>query len=686
MITVDPTSRSSAEIVRDVGSSTTDWDRLAALEWLVTNGLGGYASGTVGGFMTRRYHAFLVAALAAPLGRMVLVSQLDERVRLKNGVIGWLSRVGTSPRNVVTHFHLVGGLPAWRYELDGVVIEKRLIMPRLQNTVLVTYQVMKASTPIRLGIRPHLHARPHEANVDYPLPASPVLLARGGYLEATLDPSVPPTVMALRDHESSFTLHPEVTKDVPYMLEQQRGYESVSDTWSPGYFKFDLAEGERATFIASTESTASLDAIATDDALNAEVHRRSRLLAAAGGAADDALCAELVLAADQFVIEPATRAAEATRARAAGDEARSVIAGYHWFTDWGRDTMISLEGLALCTGRLAEARGILLTFARHLREGLIPNLFPEGDQEGMYNTADATLWFFHALDRYLAASKDVDTLRDLLPSLEEIVRLHLSGTRFGIRVADDGLLTQGAPNLALTWMDAKVGDWVVTPRRGKTVEINALWYNAVRLLADWRRSLDQDASDLDDVATRTRVSFNRRFWFADGQYLYDIVDGESGDDSSLRPNQIFALSLRYPVLEEERWQGVVDIVAERLRTPYGLRTLAPGHADFKAQYFGDLRSRDAAYHQGTVWAWLIGPFIDAWLRVYPTQHAEARAFLTTFNAHLSDACIGSISEVFDATDPYAARGCVAQAWSVAEVLRSFVKLHKSAGNPHVSAT
>ncbi len=685
MITVEPTSRTSTEIVRDVGSSTTDWDRLAALEWLVTNGLGGYASGTVGGFLTRRYHALLVAALPAPLGRIVLVSRLDERVRLSGGTIGWLSRVGVSARNVVTHFQLVGGLPVWRYELEGATIEKRLIMPRLLNTVLVTYQVLQASAPIRLGIRPHLHARPHEVTVDYVLPSSPVLVARGGYLEATLDPSVPPTVMALRDHESSFTLHPEATKDVPYVLEQQRGYASVGDTWSPGYFKLDLAEGERATFIASTESTASLDAIATDDAVNAEIHRRSRLLVAAGAAGVDPLCAELVLAADQFVIEPATRAVEATRARAAGDEARSVIAGYHWFTDWGRDTMISLEGLTLCTGRLPEARGILLTFARHLRDGLIPNLFPEGDQEGLYNTADATLWFFHALDRYLSASKDVDTLRELLPSLNEVVRLHLSGTRFGIRVDDDGLLTQGAPNLALTWMDAKVGDWVVTPRRGKTVEINALWFNAVRLLADWRRMLDQDAMDLDGIAARASEAFNRRFWFEDGHYLYDIVDGESGDDSSLRPNQILALSLHHPVLEKRRWPRVVDVVAERLLTPYGLRTLAPGHADFKTQYFGDLRSRDAAYHQGTVWAWLIGPFIDAWLRVYPERHDQAQSLLAAFNTHLSDACIGSISEVFDATEPYAPRGCIAQAWSVAEVLRSFMTLRMSTTGTHVAA-
>ena len=681
MITAETNLPSASDIVREITSSASGADRLTSLEWLVTNGLGGYASGTLSGVLTRRYHALLVAALAAPLGRMVLVSRLDERVRLASGQIRWLSRLPAEETSVATHFRLCGGLPIWTYDFDDTTIEKRLMMPRLQNTVLVTYTVTRAAKPIRLGIRPHLHARPHEAPVDYPLPASPVLVARAGSLEATLEASTPPIVLALRDHASAFTLDPEVTKDVPYLIEQQRGYPSVGDTWSPGYFKLDLAEGERATFIASTESVASLGASATDEALNTEMHRRSRLLAAAGPAASDSTCAELVLAADQFVIEPATRTAEATRARAAGGEARSVIAGYHWFTDWGRDTMISLEGLTLCTGRMSEACGILWTFARHLRDGLIPNLFPEGDQQGLYHTVDATLWFFHAIDRYVAVSNDRDTLCDLLPALAEVVERHLQGTRFGIHVDADGLLTQGDSNLPLTWMDAKVGDWVVTPRRGKTVEVNALWYNAVRLLADWYRSFDRDATRFEEVAARTREAFNRRFWFADGQYLYDIVDGEHGDDPSLRPNQILSLALRYPVLDQERWLRIVNVVAERLLTPYGLRTLEPQHRDFKAQYFGDLRARDAAYHQGTVWAWLIGPFIDAWLRAYPGRHAEARSFLTAFTDHLSDACVGTISEVFDATEPYAARGCVAQAWSVAEILRSFVNLRTSPEDP-----
>jgi predicted glycogen debranching enzyme len=304
----------------------------------------------------------------------------------------------------------------------------------------------------------------------------------------------------------------------------------------------------------------------------------------------------------------------------------------------------------------------------------VPNLFPEGECEGLYHTADATLWFFHALDRYVTVTGDYETLGLMLPSLDEIVQFHRTGTRFGIRMDADGLLTQGHPTLPLTWMDAKVEDWVVTPRRGKAVEINALWFNALRLLADWRRRFDRDVDDLDAVADAMQRSFNSRFWFAEGQYLYDLVDGDAGDDTACRPNQILSLSLRHPVLVGERWSAVLNVVTERLLTPFGLRTLDPSHPDFKAQYFGDLRARDAAYHQGTAWAWLIGPFVDAWRRVHPGRDDEARSFLAGFERHLSEACIGTISEIFDGIFPYSPRGCVAQAWSVAEVLRCLVML------------
>jgi predicted glycogen debranching enzyme len=338
--------------------------------------------------------------------------------------------------------------------------------------------------------------------------------------------------------------------------------------------------------------------------------------------------------------------------------------------------MISLEGLTLVTGRQEEAGYIVRTFAHYVRDGLIPNLFPEGEKEGLYHTADATLWFFHALDRYLKATGDRVTLRRLLPKLQDIVEHHLRGTRFGIGVdPEDGLLKQGAPGYQLTWMDAKVGDWVVTPRRGKAVEINGLWYNALKLLEGWVRAEkgEAEARPLAEHAEKARRSFNRRFWYEKGGYLYDVVDGESGDDPACRPNQLIAFSLEQPVLDGSRWKPVLEVVKAQLLTPVGLRSLSPLHPDYKARYFGDLRARDAAYHQGTVWAWLIGPFLDAWVKVHPEDRVGARRFLEGFVSELGDACIGSISEVFDAEPPFTTRGCVAQAWSVAEVLRCWVK-------------
>jgi len=446
--------------------------------------------------------------------------------------------------------------------------------------------------------------------------------------------------------------------------------------WSPGYFKTDLNVGDEATLIASTEAWDVLRAIGPDRAFAAEQERRNRLLNQAGPQIEDGMAAELVLAADQFVMTPATRVADAVHLHAAGDEVRSVIAGYHWFTDWGRDTMISLEGLTLATGRHAEAGYILRSYALHVRDGLIPNLFPEGQHEGLYHTADATLWYFHALDRYLQASNDRTTLKLLLPVLAGCVEHHLRGTRFGIHVdPNDGLLSQGQAGYQLTWMDAKVGDWVVTPRRGKAVEINALWYNALRLMERWT-SEEQDAeasARYAEMAERVRISFNDRFWYADGDYLYDVLDGEGGADASMRPNQVLSISLPHAVLDQGRWHAVLEQVVNRLLTPMGLRSLAPGEPDYKPRYDGDLRSRDAAYHQGTVWAWLIGPFVDAWLKAYPQDRQGARQFLNGFEKHLSEACVGSISEIFDAEAPYTARGCVAQAWSVAEVLRCLLK-------------
>ena len=654
-------------------------------EWLVTNGLGGYASGTVAGVATRRFHGLLIAALPAPLGRTMMLNHLIERLRLPDGSVIQLCGEERRPEQVempcadiLAEFRLEMGLPVWRFEFGGGALEKRLVMPHLQNTVHITYRLVSGSGTAQMELRPAIHFRPHEGRVS-DLPTEPyTLVIVDDRYEIIGRPDHPRLRMRLLGEDASLTLDRGVIKDLFYRVEDRRGYDSQGVLWSPGYFNVTVKPDQDATLIASTESWATIFALSPGESLPAETERRERLLSTATASAQTGFGAEMTLASDQFIIIPAGRVEEAARARAAGDEVRTVIAGYHWFTDWGRDTMIGLEGLTLNTGRFAEAGWILRTFAHYVREGLIPNMFPEGEREGRYHTADATLWFFHALDRYLQATGDRETLRLILGALRDIVSFHLWGTRFGIGVDPrDGLLRQGAPGYQLTWMDAKVGDWVVTPRRGKAVEINALWYNALRLLAEWvseeRGSNEPEAESLVERAERFRQSFNQRFWYAEGGYLYDVVDGENGDDPACRPNQLLSFSLKYPVLDEKRWKPVLDVATERLLTPVGLRSLAPGSPDYKPTYDGDLRSRDAAYHQGTVWAWLIGPFIDAWLRVYPGRYRDAGRFLDGFESHLSEVCAGSISEIFDAEPPYAPRGCISQAWSVAEVLRCYVK-------------
>jgi predicted glycogen debranching enzyme len=652
-------------------------------EWLVTNGLGGFASGTVSGMVTRRYHGLLIAALPAPFGRFVMLNHLLERVRLPNRGVSWLGDEDeVAGPNVVdradhlVEFRLELGLPVWRYQLQGTTIEKRLMMPYGQNTVHVTYRLMEGAGPVRLSLRPSVQFRPHEWPVNESPAHGYTLTAARSQYELMAGPELPVLRLSLKGDRAALTLDEKGGSAVPYEMEKMRGYPAVGSLWSPGYFRADLSPDQPVTLIASTESWETIQALTPEAAARAEQDRRRLLLHIAGPATNSSMASELVLAADQFIIAPAGRAEEAARAKAAGEHVRTVIAGYHWFTDWGRDTMISLEGLTLCTRRLREAAYILRTFAHYVRDGLIPNMFPDGAREGLYHTADATLWYFHAVERFVRATGDVETVRVLLPKLVEIVEHHMRGTRFGIGVdSKDGLLRQGAPGYQLTWMDAKVEDWVVTPRRGKAVEINALWYNALCLLERWTRELGGHVPGLDLTAqaAQVRKSFNERFWYDAGGYLYDVVDGELGDDPACRPNQVFAISLDHPVLDESRWVPVMNVVRDRLLTPGGLRSLAPEHPDYKAKYYGDLRSRDAAYHQGTVWGWLIGPYVDAWLKVHPEDRHTAGRLLGGFEAHLNEACVGSISEIFDAEEPYVPRGCVAQAWSVAEVLRVLEK-------------
>ena len=643
----------------------------ARREWLVTNGLGGFASATISGEITRRYHGFLIAALPAPQGRVVMLNDLDVAVGRSDGSLASLRDSGR-----FVDFTLTMGLPSWRYEIDGMTIEKSVLMPARHNITYIGFRLIGGARAIRLFLRPAVNFRRIEAAVSEPLALGYALTANGRHYEIAAGSGLPVLRLMVSDCDAtSFTADGGSRHECDFVTEEQRGYDARGSLWSPGYFTVELQPDSIATLIAATEPWHTVEALHPDAARRFETERRRRLVAMAPPAAREGLAAELVLAADSFIITPVGRVADIVRAHAEGDEMRTVIAGYHWFTDWGRDAMISLEGLTLATGRVAEGKWILRAFAHYVRDGLIPNMFPEGDCEGLYHTADATLWFFHALARYVEYTGDRATLTLILPKLQEIVRLHLEGTRFGIKADPrDGLLSQGAEGYQLTWMDAKVGDWVVTPRRGKAVEINALWYNALSLLTQWLRDARHpEADEIAGHAELTRQSFNRRFWNESRGCLYDVVDGENGDDASFRPNQIFAVSLPHPVLDRQYWRPVVDAVEQKLLTPFGLRSLAPDEPDFKSRYFGDLRARDAAYHQGTVWAWLIGPFIDAWLKVHPDKRETARGLLAGFETVVAEAGIGSISEIFDAEPPFTPRGCMAQAWSVAEVLRCLVK-------------
>ncbi|HEX8407711.1 MAG TPA: amylo-alpha-1,6-glucosidase [Thermoanaerobaculia bacterium] len=652
-------------------------DALFQREWLVTNGLGGYASGTIGGACTRRFHGKLIAALPGPLGRTMMLNHLEEHLVTAGGTTWILSgdesgRAITWPTpDFLEEFVLECGVPVWRFSGDGIRFEKRVVMPNAQNTIWIVYRLLEGPDGLTLRLRPSLNFRPHEGLLDRP-PQGWTVHADGTNIEIAESTAYPALRLSIVGKSAGLNADPRDVEHVIYRLEKNRGYEYEGPLWSPGVIHLELQRGADAALVASVEPWAVVHAMTVTDVLAADGARRNRLLSMADAAEDD-VAAQLVLAADQFLITPHTRAADEARMAAAGDSLRTVVAGYHWFTDWGRDTMISLEGLTLVTGRHREAGNILRTFASYIRDGLIPNLFPEGEQGGLYHTSDATMWFFHALSRYVRRTGDRATLRKILPRLVDIVDHHVRGTHFNIHVDPaDGLLVQGAEGYQLTWMDAKVDGWVVTPRHGKAVEINALWYNALRLLqAFLEEENDRDtAARVQSLADRAYESFNQRFWYEEGQHLYDVVEGEGGGhDPALRPNQIFAIALDHPVLERTRWEAVVNAVERELLTPFGLRSLGRAHADYKQRYDGDLRARDAAYHQGTVWGWLIGPFLDAWRKVHPDAPHAARAFLSGFAAHLGDACIGTISEVFDAEEPYHPRGCAAQAWSVAEVLR-----------------
>lgn len=645
------------------------FERAVQHEWLATNGLGGYALGTLCGANSRRYHGLLVAALTPPLGRMVFVARLEEQATL-DGQEFPLAANEFHGRYVHPHgylhqesFRLEGAIPTFTYALAEVRLEKRIWMIHGHNTTCVAYTLRQGSRPLTLTALPLCTARDHHQH------------ARGSGWEANL--AIVPHGLSVQfanappyyilSQEFSAALEGEWYWRFHHRVEAYRGLDDQEDLYAMGRFTVTLAPGQTATLIISTEAAPELDGL---HALAAERERQRALLAASplGKASEPDFIRQLVLAADQFIV---------TRDRGG----QSVIAGYPWFTDWGRDTMIALPGLTLTTGRPEVAARILRTYAGYVDRGMLPNRFPDEGEKPEYNTVDATLWYFQAIHEYVRHTDDWQLVADLYPILVDIVGWHERGTRYGIGMdAHDGLLRAGEAGVQLTWMDAKVDDWVVTPRIGKPVEINALWYNALKVMAGLaRRMRDAHASArYEALAQRVAARFAARFWYAAGGYLYDVVDGPTGNDAALRPNQILAVSLPHSPLPADRARAVVEAVGRSLLTSYGLRSLAPSHPEYVGRYGGDRWARDGAYHRGAVWGWLIGPYAIAYHRV-TGDAAAARRLLEPFADHARDAGMGTVSEIFDGDPPHNPRGCPAQAWSVAEVLRAWLALREQAG-------
>lgn len=640
-------------------------------EWLVTNGIGGYASGTVTGINTRRYHGLLVAALDPPLGRAVMLAKADEVV----SVAGQDFAIGANefqpdvihPQgySLLNSVHLEGQAPVFSYGVGSSVLEKRVWMEHGRNSTYVAYTHRSGEEPLTLTVQLFTALRDFHGLVRSSDDARPrVALQEAGYATvASLENETP--LHLILTNGGSFEIKEEWYWNYIYRVERARALDCVEDLYHPVDCTVELAPGEDMFLIASVEPLESIQR----DALSALRQEQGRINALLQQAAvdpqDDPIGAQLVIAADQFLVE---------RTLAEDEQSLTVIAGYPWFGDWGRDAMISLQGLALATNRSDAAKGLLRTFAAYVSEGMIPNRFPDLGETPEYNTVDATLWYFQALHAYLESTLDGSLLNELLPVLKDIVRHYYEGTRYNIHVDPaDGLVWAGEPGVQLTWMDVKAGDWLPTPRIGKPVEIQALWYNALRLLERWCNAAEEPVEEIPEWRALIEQHFMERFWNDEGGYLYDVIDSPDGDDPSLRPNQVLALSLPHTLVPDDRARQVLSVVTEELFTPVGLRSLAPGDPQYRGHYGGSLWDREGSYHNGTVWGWLIGPYLDAVLR-HSTDRAEVVAVLHGLADQMKCGALGTISEVFDGEPPHAPRGCYAQAWSVAEVLRHWRKL------------
>ncbi|HEY2349807.1 MAG TPA: amylo-alpha-1,6-glucosidase [Puia sp.] len=635
-------------------------------EWLETNGLGGWSGSSVCGCNTRRYHGLLMAAIRPPAERMLLVSKLDESIHIDgrsydlstNDYGDTLSPKGFQ---YLTSFKK-DLFPEWIYEAGGIRLRKTITMVYGENTTLIRYEVLKAEKLFKLQLLPLIAARGYHQlqhasnNIFWDITFKNGLFHNQPYSGAPdIFISVPgATYQPVNKWYYHFN----------YLLEKYRGLDYEEDLFNHGIFNVQLKDGDRLQIIISTDDPTGKN---PDTLFETERKRKLSLLKGVTGD----LTQQLTLAADQFVV---VREIPAEKTSGGPPVAlKTVIAGYHWFTDWGRDTMISLPGLCLETGRFEDARKIIEVFAKSVSEGMLPNRFRDNGEPPEYNNADGTLWYFNAVYSYLLKTNDNKfILKEILPVLKNIIEWHFKGTRFHIHVDNDGLLFAGETGQPLTWMDARIGNWVATPRMGKPVEIQALWYNALKIFATLLTLNGETgaAKDIFGKAEQTKDSFEKKFWFADGKYLIDVIDPEGKPDFSIRPNQVFALSLPFHLTDGEKEKSVMNILRSKLYTAVGLRSLSPDDSNYKGHYGGNAFSRDSVYHEGTVWSWLLGPYIDAGMTCEGESfRPEAVEIVRRFLYHLSEGCIGTVSEIFDGDAPHHPRGCVAQAWGVAEILR-----------------
>ncbi|HYL84320.1 MAG TPA: amylo-alpha-1,6-glucosidase [Candidatus Angelobacter sp.] len=637
-------------------------------EWLVTNGIGGYASGTISGNLTRRYHGLLIAALHPPVGRFQLVAKMEETAIYDGNEYAlstnrWASGA-VEPRGYlhIESFRLEGTTPIWRFALGDALFEKRIWMHQGENTTYVQYSVLRGSVPLRLTVKALVNYRDFHSSTHADDWRMQVESVEHGVRVTAFDRATP---FYLLSAESKIEPKHEWHRDCFLPEEKARGLDDREDHLLAGETSVELAPSRSATFVLTTNAGAELNSARI---LAEHAERESKLLAkwSEGDTKVESNAPgwirQLILAADQFLVE---------RILPEVPDGKSVIAGYHWFADWGRDTMIALPGLTLATGSPEIARKILFAFARYVDGGMLPNNFPDAGGKPEYNTVDAALWYFEAVRQYFEATKDAEAVSKLYPILRQIISAHISGARYNIHVdQSDGLLYAGEDGTQLTWMDAKVEDWVVTPRIGKPVEVNALWYNALRTMATLAPIAGESAEPFQKMANTVRVNFTK-FWNSQAGCCYDVIDAPRiGNDASLRPNQIFAVSLPESSLSREQQKAVVDVCSRRLLTSHGLRSLAQGEPGYQGHYTGGPRERDAAYHQGTVWGWLLGPFVLAHLRVYGDRRT-ALGFLEPLGNQISSYGVGTLGEIYDGDAPFTPRGCIAQAWTVAEVLRAW---------------